>query len=201
MSTAPNETPDVEMGTGRLESFSDGVIAVIITIMAFQLKTPVRSNFHALAHVFPLLLVYVVSFTFVAIYWVNHHHLLHVTTRISAAVMWANLHLLFWLSLIPFVTGWVGAQHHNALPAAFYGVVGIGAGVAYNLLTLAIHQANPDSAAISRIVHHDVKGRVSTGLYVASIGLAFISPYISYAIFVIISVTWFVPDRRLVSQT
>jgi len=189
------------MGPGRLESFSDGVIAVIITIMAFELKTPAAANFHALSHELPLLLVYVLSFTFVGIYWVNHHHLLRVTKHIDAAVMWTNLHLLFWLSLIPFVTSWVGAQHGHSLPAACYGVVGIGAGVAYNLLGFAIHRANPHNAAIARATHRDVKGNISILVYCASIGLAFISPYISYACFAAVAIAWFLPDRRLVTAS
>lgn len=193
---APGEVPSV-MGPGRLEAFSDGVIAVIITIMAFELKTPAAANLHALAHELPLLLVYVLSFTFVAIYWVNHHHLLRVIKRIDAAVMWANLYLLFWLSLIPFVTSWVGTQHGRPLPAACYGVVGIGAGSAYNLLGFAIHRANPRNVAIVRATHHDIKGMFSNLAYTASIPLAFVSPYIAYACFAAVAIAWFVPDRRL----
>ena len=128
------------MGTGLLESFSDGVLAVIITIMAFELKTPISSNVHALSHRLPLLLVYVLSFAFIGIYWVNHHHLLHATRLISAGVMWANLYLLFWLSLIPFVTAWVGAQHSASLPAACYAIVANGSGLAFRLLSSAIRR-------------------------------------------------------------
>jgi uncharacterized membrane protein len=188
------------MGTGRLESFSDGVIAVIITIMAFELKTPVAANAHALRHDLPLLLVYVLSFTFVGIYWVNHHHLLRAAQRIDPAVMWANLHLLFWLSLIPFVTSWVGTQHGHALPAACYGVVGLGAGVAFSLLSLAILHADPQNTVIARATRGNTKGFFSMILYSASIGLAFVSPYIAYGCFVMIAIAWFVPDRRLVSR-
>jgi uncharacterized membrane protein len=192
-------TPGI-MGTARLESFSDGVIAVIITIMAFELKTPASANIHALSHELPLLLVYVLSFTFVAIYWVNHHHLLGVTKRIDAAVMWTNMHLLFWLSLIPFVTAWVGTQYGKPLPAACYGVVGIGAGVAYSLLAYAIHHADAKNAAIARATHRDAKGMFSILTYTASIGLAFVSPYLAYACFAAVAIAWFVPDRRLVAR-
>ncbi len=199
MSDDANESVEQVMGTGRLESFSDGVVAVIITIMAFELKTPLASNVHALSHRFPLLLVYVLSFVFVGIYWVNHHHLLHATRRISAGVMWANLHLLFWLSLIPFVTAWIGAQHGASLPAACYAIVADGSGIAFNLLSGAIRRANPDDLISSRLAHLKVKERVSTVLYTSSIGLAFLSPYVAYGLFVIVAIIWVVPDRRLVA--
>jgi uncharacterized membrane protein len=187
------------MGTGRLESFSDGVLAVIITIMAFELKTPISSNVHALSHRLPLLLVYVLSFAFIGIYWVNHHHLLHATRLISAGVMWANLYLLFWLSLIPFVTAWVGAQHSASLPAACYAIVANGSGLAFRLLSSAIRRANPKDQTSSRILSLTRKENASTLLYTSSIGLAFLSPYIAYASFVIVAILWFVPDRRLVA--
>ncbi|MFZ1062087.1 MAG: TMEM175 family protein [Acidimicrobiales bacterium] len=186
--------------TARLESFSDGVIAVIITIMAFELKTPAAANFHALGRELPLLLTYVLSFTFVGIYWVNHHHLLGITRRNDAAVMWTNLHLLFWLSLIPFVTEWIGADHGKSLPAACYGAVGLGGALAYTLLSFAILRADPDNVAIARVMKHDNKGKFSVLVWLASIGLAFVSPYIAYVCFVVVALTWFVPDRRLVTR-
>jgi uncharacterized membrane protein len=200
MSEEPSEATANIMGTRRLESFSDGVIAVIITIMAFELKTPASANFHALGHELPLLLVYVLSFTFVGIYWVNHHHLLGITKRNNAAVMWTNLHLLFWLSLIPFVTAWIGAQHGKSLPAACYGFVGFGSAVAYTLLSFAIRHADPDNIAIARVLEHDNKGKFSVLVWVASIGLAYASPYLAYVCFVIVAIIWFVPDRRLVTR-
>jgi len=199
LSDDATDAVDAVMGTGRVESFSDGVIAVIITIMAFELKTPIASNVHALSHRFPLLLVYILSFVFVGIYWVNHHHLLHATRRISAGVMWANLHLLFWLSLIPFVTAWIGAQHGASLPAACYAVVGDGSGVAFSLLTRAIRRPKAHDEAATRILSLKAKEVASTVLYTSSIGLAFLSPYIAYALFVVVAVIWFVPDRRLVA--
>jgi uncharacterized membrane protein len=199
MSDSTSETTSA-MGADRLESFSDGVLAVIITIMAFELKTPASANIHALDHELPLLLTYVLSFTFVAIYWVNHHHLLRATRRINAAVMWTNLHLLFWLSLIPLVTSWVGAQHRHSLPAACYGVVCLGSGVAFNVLTVAIHRADPNNAIIVEALRHSLKGRFSTLVYAASIGLAYVSPYIAYVCFVAVAVAWFIPNRRLVAD-
>jgi uncharacterized membrane protein len=189
------------MGSDRLESFSDGVLAVIITLMAFELKAPASVAWSSVSHLLPLLLVYVLSFTFVGIYWVNHHHLLRATEHISAAVMWTNLQLLFWLSLIPFATAWVGAHHGQALPAATYGVVGLGAGVAYTTLGRAILRANPNDTALARVVGRDIKGPASMVLYIVSIPLAYVSPYFSYCVFVVIAVIWFLPDRRLVKET
>ncbi len=199
MSDDASNTVDAFIGTGRLESFSDGVIAVIITIMAFELKTPIASNVHALSHRFPLLLVYVLSFVFIGIYWVNHHHLLHATRRISAGVMWTNLHLLFWLSLVPFVTAWIGAQHGESLPAACYAVVADGSGIAFSLLARAIRKANPQDQISIGVLSLKGKEQASTVLYTSSIGLAFLSPYIAYVFFVVVAIIWFVPDRRLVA--
>jgi uncharacterized membrane protein len=200
MSEDPSDATTGITGTARLESFSDGVIAVIITIMAFELKTPAAANFHALGRELPLLLTYVLSFTFVGIYWVNHHHLLGIARRNDAAVMWTNLHLLFWLSLIPFVTAWIGAEHGRSLPAACYGVVGVGGALAYTLLSFAILRADPDNVAIARVLQRDTKGKLSVLVWIASIGLAFVSPYIAYGCFVVVAITWFVPDRRLVAR-
>ncbi len=192
---------DAVIGTERLISFSDGVMAVIITIMAFELKVPAHATWHSFSHLVPLLFVYVMSFTFVGIYWVNHHHLLRSTENISALVMWANLHLLFWLSLIPFATAWVGAQHSHSLPASSYGVVGLGAGFAYMLLGQAILKANPNNELITRAVYRDVKGICSLLLYVMSIFLAYVSPYLAYVCIVAVALLWFVPDRRLIRAT
>ena len=194
-------TPVAIMGSDRLESFSDGVIAVIITLMAFELKAPATATWRGLTHLLPLLLVYMVSFTFVGIYWVNHHHLLRAAEHINAAVMWANLHLLFWLSLIPFATAWVGAQYGRPLPAASYGVVGLGAGLAYTLLGWMLLRANPHDTTLAQVVGRDVKGRVSTVLYLLSVPLAYVTPYLSYAVLVVIAVLWFIPDRRLEKST
>ena len=183
--------------THRLEAFSDGVMAVIITIMAFELKTPVTATLHGLASRLPSLLVYILSFTVIGIYWNNHHHLLRATRRINGAVMWTNLHLLFWLSLIPFATAWVGTAHSRTLPAATYGAVALGAALAYFALVRAILRANRDDPHIAAAVGKDVKGIVSALVYVAGLGLAFVSPYLAYTCYAAVSLLWFIPDRRL----
>ncbi|MGD0310842.1 MAG: TMEM175 family protein [Acidimicrobiales bacterium] len=183
--------------THRLEGFSDGVMAVIITIMAFQLKAPVTADLHGLIRLWPSLLVYVLSFSMIGIYWNNHHHLLRATRRISTSVMWTNLLLLFWLSLIPFATDWVGTSHGHALPAATYGAVALAAALAYFALVRSILRANPADPDIVAAVGRDVKGLVSPVIYAAGIGLAFVSPYLAYACYFSVSVIWFIPDRRL----
>ena len=185
-----------ESETGRLEAFSDGVIAVIITIMALELKPPEDGSFHSLRARLPALLFYILSFTFVGIYWNNHHHLLRAARRISAGVMWSNLHLLFWLSLIPVLTEWVGEHHTETAPAATYGVVGLGAAVAFTILTQAIIRADGSSSLVATAIGSDTKGRVSLLAYAAATALAFVSPWITYALFVAVAVMWFVPDRR-----
>jgi len=186
-----------ESETGRLEAFSDGVIAVIITIMALELKPPEEPTFHSLRDRLPALLFYILSFTFVGIYWNNHHHLLRAARRISAGVMWSNLHLLFWLSLIPVTTEWVGEHHTNTAPAATYGIVGLGSAVAFTILVRAIIRADGSSSLVATAIGSDTKGRVSLLAYAAATVLAFVSPWITYALFVAVAVMWFVPDRRL----
>jgi uncharacterized membrane protein len=186
-----------ESETGRLEAFSDGVIAVIITIMALELKPPEDGTFRSLHARLPALLFYILSFTFVGIYWNNHHHLLRAARRISAGVMWANLHLLFWLSLIPVLTEWVGEHHTETAPAATYGVMGLGAAVAFTILVRAIIRADGSSSLVATAIGSDTKGRVSLLAYAAATVLAFVSPWISYALFVAVAVMWFIPDRRL----
>ncbi len=186
-----------ESETGRLEAFSDGVLAVIITIMALELKPPEDGTFRSLHARLPALLFYILSFTFVGIYWNNHHHLLRAARRISAGVMWANLHLLFWLSLIPVLTEWVGEHHTETAPAATYGVVGLGSAVAFTILVQAIIRADGSSSLVATAIGSDTKGRVSLLAYAAATALAFVSPWISYALFVAVAVMWFIPDRRL----
>jgi uncharacterized membrane protein len=188
---------DFGHGTERLEAFSDGVMAVIITIMAFELKSPSGASFTALSHRLPTLLVYILSFSNVGIYWNNHHHLFRATKRISAGVMWANLFLLFWLSLIPFLTEWVGAQYRHSLPAASYGAVGLGAALAYWLLVQMIIRASPANSVVSRAIGTDVKGKASLVVYGVAIPLSILSPWISYALYAVVAVVWFIPDRRL----
>jgi len=196
-SDEPRASALAAIDTHRLEAFSDGVMAVIITIMAFDLKTPATADIHGLAHRVPALLVYILSFTVIGIYWNNHHHLLRATERISGAVMWTNLCLLFWLSLVPFATAWVGSAHGRSLPAVAYGAVALGAGLAYSALVRAILRANPDDAYISAAIGTDVKGMISLAVYASGIALAFVTPYLAYACYVSVSLLWFVPDRRL----
>ena len=186
-----------ESETGRLEAFSDGVIAVIITIMALELKAPVGGTFASLRERLPALLVYILSFTFIGIYWNNHHHLLRAARRVTAGVMWTNLHLLFWLSLIPVLTEWIGEHYQDHAPAATYGFVCLGAAVAFVILTRAIIRADGSSSPVAAAIGRDVKGRASLVIYAAATVLAFVSPWISYALFVAVAVIWFVPDRRL----
>lgn len=205
MSDGPNVPGDVSitgpiMDAHRLEAFSDSVMAVIITIMAFDLKTPLTANWHGLEGRLPSLLVYILSFTFVGIYWNNHHHLLRATKRISGAVMWANLHLLFWLSLIPFATSWVGTKHGDSLPASTYGVVALGAALAYFVLVRSILRANPDDQSMARAVGTDIKGIASPVIYAAGVALAYVSPYLSYACYTVVALAWFIPDRRLAKE-
>ncbi|HEV8621992.1 MAG TPA: TMEM175 family protein [Actinomycetota bacterium] len=184
------------MGTSRVEAFSDAVMAVIITIMAFELRAPRGASLGAVREQLPGLLVYVLSFVFVGIYWNNHHHLLRAAERISGAAMWANLFLLFWLSLIPVVTEWLRDEYRHALPAAAYGAVALAAGFAYWILVRALIRANGRESALAEAIGSDIKGYASLVLYATGVGLAFVSPWISYTLYVAVSVMWFVPDRR-----
>jgi uncharacterized membrane protein len=193
---APSPTENAIDGH-RLEAFSDGVMAVIITIMVLGLRTPATADIHGLEHRFPSVLVYILSFTVVGIYWNNHHHLLRATDRIDGAVMWTNLHLLFWLSLIPFATEWVGTAHGRTMPAVTYGVVALGAALAYTALVRAILRANPGDPQLVAAIGADTKGNISLAFYIAGTALAFASPYATYACCAAVSILWFIPDRRL----
>jgi uncharacterized membrane protein len=186
----------LELGTARVEAFSDGVIAVIITIMALELRAPEGASLQAVRERLPGLLAYVLSFVIIGIYWNNHHHLLRAAERISGAAMWANLFLLFWLSLIPVLTEWLREEYRHALPAAAYGAVGLAAGFAYAILVRALIRANGRDSTVAQAIGSDVKGYTSLVLYAAGVGLAFVSPWISYAFYVAVAVTWFIPDRR-----
>ena len=189
-----------ESETGRLEAFSDGVLAVIITITALELRAPVGGAFTDLRGRLPALLVYILSFVIIGIYWNNHHHLLRAARRVTGGVMWANLHLLFWLSLIPVLTGWVGEHYHESAPAVTYSLVGLGAAVAFTILTMAIIRADGSDSPVATAIGRDYKGRVSLLAYAAAAGLAFVSPWITYALFACVAVMWFVPDRRFGRQ-
>ena len=185
------------METTRLEAFSDGVIAVIITIMVLDLKVPHGSDFRAVVPDLPVFLTYVLSFVNVGIYWNNHHHLLHATKRIDGRIMWANLHLLFWLSLIPFTTGWAGENHFSPAPTLAYGVVLMMTALAYMLLQSAIVAYNRADTGIGAALGNDWKGKVSLASYVISLPLALVLPAASAALFVLVAAIWFFPDRRL----
>jgi uncharacterized membrane protein len=185
------------MSKGRLEALSDGVIAILITIMVLELKAPQGTTLSALRAVVPSLLVYVLSFIYLGIYWSNHHHLLHLTERVNGAVLWANLHLLFWLSLIPFVTAWMGQNHYAAVPTALYGMLMVLAAIAYTILLRTIIAAQGADSTLARAIGSDRKGMISIALYVASIPLAFVHPMISDAIYVIVAAIWLIPDRRI----
>ena len=182
---------------GRLEAFSDGVMAVIITIMAFGIDIPNGASWSALGQRVPSLLIYVLSFAFIGIYWNNHHHLLRATRRVTGGVMWANLHLLFWLSLVPVATQWIGHFDRDHLPASVYGMVAFGAGVAYQILVRTIIAADEEDAPVAAAVGPDFKGNISVFIYGAAIGLAWVTPWIAYALYIAVAVMWFVPDRRL----
>jgi len=183
--------------TDRLEAFSDGVMAVIITIMALEVHRPDAPTWHALRADTPDLLVYVLSFAIVGTYWNNHHHLLRATDRMGAAVMWSNLLLLFWLSLLPIFTGWVGSFPDHSVPAGVYGIIGLGSALSYWILVRAIIRANGPESRVARAIGSDVKGRLSLLLYGSGAALAAVSPIISYVLYAAVAVMWFVPDRRL----
>jgi uncharacterized membrane protein len=184
------------MGKGRLEAFSDGVIAIIITIMVLELKVPHGTDFSALAPLWPVFLSYVLSFIYVGIYWNNHHHMLHAVTRVSGRVLWANLHLLFWLSLTPFTTGWMGENHFAPLPVAVYGFGLLMNGAAYGLLVRALIKCHGRDSEFASRIGSDFKGTVSVVMYALAIPLAFVNAWISMAIYATVAAVWLIPDRR-----
>jgi uncharacterized membrane protein len=185
------------MGKGRLEAFTDGVVAIIITIMVLEMKVPQGADLASLQAELPLFLAYVLSYINVGLFWNNHHHMLHATERIDGRVLWANLLLLFWLSLIPFVIRWMDESGLTALPTAAYGVVLTMAAIGYNLLQRAIVACNGRSSRLAAAIGHDIKGKISLGAYVASIPLAFVNPWISVALYILVAAIWFVPDPRI----
>jgi len=187
------------MGKQRLEAFTDGVIAIIITIMVLDMKVPEGSNLAALRSGLPVFLAYALSFSNVGIFWNNHHHMLHVTERINGKVLWANLILLFWLSLIPFVIRWMDQTHFAAIPTALYGAILVMAAVSYIFLQQSIIACNGKSSKLAQAVGDDLKGRLSLSLYVLAIPLAFVRPWISLALYVAVALIWFIPDRRIES--
>ena len=185
------------MSKERLNAFSDGVIAIIITIMVLELKVPHGADWEALAKLTPVFLSYVLSFVYVAIYWNNHHHMMHASEHVDGTILWANMHLLFWLSLIPFATGWMGENHFAPLPTALYGVSLLAPAVAYYLLQKAIVRLHGNSGVLARAVGSNFKTKLSPVMYVAAIALAFVSPWISCAIYAGVAAMWVIPDRRI----
>ena len=185
------------MKKGRLEAFSDGVIAIIITIMVLELKIPHGADWEALRPIIPVFLTYVMSFVYLGIYWNNHHHMLYVTEHINGKILWANMHLLFWLSLVPFVTGWMGENHFAPLPTAVYGGVLLAAAIAYYILErLIIAQQGPHSR-LKAAVGQDIKGKISPLIYALAIVMAFVNQWVSDALYVLVALIWLIPDKRI----
>ncbi len=185
------------MGKTRLEAFSDGVLAIVITIMVLELKVPHDPALSGLLPLAPVFLSYVLSFIYVGIYWNNHHHMFHACSQVTGGILWANLHLLFWLSLLPFATGWMGENHFSTIPTALYGVVLLAAAIAYWILQQRIIAAQGPSSTLRAAVGKDWKGKLSPALYVAGIGLAFVYPLAAMAVYVLAACLWLVPDRRI----
>jgi uncharacterized membrane protein len=184
------------MSKNRLEAFSDGVLAIIITIMVLELAIPHGADLAALRPLLPHILSYVLSFVFLGIYWNNHHHLMQAVQRVDGRVLWANLHLLFWLSLIPFVTGWMGENNFATLPVALYGIVLLLAAIAYFILTRALLAIHDQESALATALGSDFKGKISVVIYLLAIPLAFVNPWFACALFVLVAVLWLIPDRR-----
>ena len=185
------------MGKGRLEAFSDGVLAIIITIMVLEMKAPHSADLNALRPLLPLFLSYLLSFVYIGIYWNNHHHLLHSLQQVSGGILWANLHLLFWLSLFPFVTAWIGENHFAAAPTAVYGLVQLFAAIAYWILQRAIIARQGQDSLLAAAIGKDFKGKLSPALYVIAIAATSIAPWIAWAIYVAVALIWLIPDRRI----
>lgn len=188
------------MKTARLEAFSDGVIAILITIMVLELKVPHGTDWPALRHTAFTLLLYVLSFVYLGIYWSNHHHMFHATKHVSGSVLWANLHLMFWLSLVPFMTTWMGESHFASLPTALYGVVLLAAAIAYTILQLRIIVLEGADSQLAKAVGRDKKGKISIALYLLGIFVAFVHPLIADAVYTVVAMIWLVPDRRIEAQ-
>ena len=185
------------MGKGRLEAFSDGVIAVIITIMVLEMKVPHGDDPSALMPLFPVFLSYVLSYVYVGIYWNNHHHMMHAVKTVHGPVLWANLHLLFWLSLIPFVTGWMGENHFAEIPVALYGAILMMCGIAYFILSRALIRHDGSGSVLAAAVGKDFKGIVSVVIYAVAIPLSFANRWLAFAMYIFVAIMWLVPDRRI----
>lgn len=187
----------LSMTKGRLEAFSDGVIAIIITIMVLEMKVPHGADLESLRPLIPVFLSYILSFIFIGIYWSNHHHLIQAVKHVNGRILWANLHLLFWLSLVPFVTGWMGENHFAALPVSLYGVVLLGAAIAYFILTRSLIVHHGKESELATAVGTDFKGKISPIFYILAIPLAFVHPLIAAGFYTLVAVMWLIPDRRI----
>lgn len=185
------------MDKARLLAFTDGVVAIIITIMVLELKVPAGDGVEALRPLWPVFLSYVLSFVFVGIYWNNHHHLMHVVKEVNGAILWANLHLLFWLSLVPFVTAWMGENHFTSLPVALYGLVMVMAAVAYTILVQALIARHGKDSTLARAIGKDWKGKASLAAYLAALPMAFMSPWVALGLYIGVAILWLVPDQRI----
>ena len=188
------------MGKGRLEAFSDGVIAIIITIMVLEMKVPHGATLADLLPLAPVFVSYMLSYVYVGIYWNNHHHMLHAVTQVNGSILWANLHLLFWLSLFPFVTGWLGENHFAAAPMALYGVVLFMAAVAYYLLAHCLIARHGRDSTLAQALGSDFKGRISVVIYAAGIALSFLNTWLAFLVYAGVALMWLIPDRRIESR-
>ncbi len=185
------------MTKGRVEAFSDGVIAILITIMVLELKVPEHGSWDALGPLIPVFLSYLLSFVYLGIYWNNHHHMFHLVKHVTGAMLWANLHLLFWLSLVPFATGWMGQNHFDPVPTALYGIIMLLAASAWTILQYVIVRSQGPGSVLAEALGSDLKGKISAALYLAAIPLAFRNAAIAHAIYVLVALIWLVPDRRM----
>ena len=185
------------MNSNRLEAFSDGVLAIIITIMVLEMKVPHETNLEALVSLLPVFLSYILSFIYIGIYWNNHHHMMHVVTKVNGGILWANLHLLFWLSLIPFATGWIGENHFAELPMAIYGTVLLMAAIAYFILQNRILAVQGKDSLLAKTLGKDLKGKASPIIYSIAIIASFYSPWIAGALYVLVALIWLIPDKRI----
>ena len=185
------------MDKGRLEAFSDGVIAIIITIMVLELKIPNTDSIEALKPLLPVFLSYILSFIYVGIYWNNHHHTFQAAESVNGTILWANMHLLFWLSLVPFVTAWMGENHFTRWPVTFYGIVLLMNSIAYALLMAALVKLHGKDSVLAKAIGKDWKGTISTAIYITEIAVSWIKPQISFALYVVVACIWFIPDKRI----
>ncbi len=185
------------MNRTRLEAFSDGVLAIIITIMVLEIKVPHGNDFEVLKPLIPVVISYVLSFIYIGIYWNNHHHMMNTVKRVTGGILWANLHLLFWLSLVPFTTGWIGENHFDPIPMAFYGIVLLMAAIAYFILQTTIIKSQGEHSLLAKAVGNDIKGKMSPIIYLLAIGSNFVSQWISGSFYVLVALIWLIPDKRI----